>query len=260
MTIRTYIHSSHKRVESSALLDCGATENFMSMDYAKWLHLPIKRLQAPCPLFNVDGTTNRKGDLLFYSDLKMKTGSVTKIMRFFLTDLGHHRIILGYPWFVANQPRIDWAKGWIDVSPTYHHLLPRISHYSTSVEACNAHATTNSFPRRTPPGGPSRLPHEKTNPHTSRVEHDSTTLSTTRTSLFRRSSATLPRTMHLGSRHQPETWSPYHSSRKNLLPYGPRTRRTKEVRHQTHSERLHPPVQKSLCRAFLLYQEKRRET
>jgi len=55
MTIRTYIHSSHKRVESSALLDCGATENFMSMDYAKWLRLPIKRLQAPRPLFNVDG-------------------------------------------------------------------------------------------------------------------------------------------------------------------------------------------------------------
>jgi len=116
MTIRTYIHSSHKRTESSALLDCGATENFMSMDYAKWLRLPIKRLSAPRPLFNVDGTTNRKGDLLFYSDLKMKTGPITKIMRFFLTDLGHHRVILGYPWFAANQPRIDWAKGWIDAS------------------------------------------------------------------------------------------------------------------------------------------------
>src|SRR5712672_3177737 len=116
MTIRTYIHSSHKRAESSALLDCGATENFMSIDYAKWLRLPIKRLSAPRPLFNVDGTTNRTGDLLFYSDLKMKTGPITKIMRFFLTDLGHHRVILGYPWFAANQPKIDWAKGWIDVS------------------------------------------------------------------------------------------------------------------------------------------------
>jgi len=116
MTIRTYIHSSHKRVESSALLNCGATENFMNIDYAKWLRLPIKRLLVLCPLFNVDGTTNRKGDLFFYSDLKIKTGSITKIMRFFLTDLGHHRIILGYPWFVANQPRIDWAKGWIDTS------------------------------------------------------------------------------------------------------------------------------------------------
>src|SRR5882757_2731785 len=116
MTIRTYIHSSHKRVESSALLDSGAMENFMSLDYAKWLHLPIKRLEASQPLFNVDGTTNRKGDLFFYLDLVLKTGPIAKIMRFFLTNLGHHRIILGYPWFAANQPRIDWAKGWIDAS------------------------------------------------------------------------------------------------------------------------------------------------
>jgi hypothetical protein len=35
-------------------------------------------------------------------------------MRFFLTDLGPQRLILGYPWFAAVQPRIDWARGWID--------------------------------------------------------------------------------------------------------------------------------------------------
>jgi len=88
----------------------------MNLDYAKWLRLPVKRLEASRPLFNVDGTTNRKGDLFFYSDLVLKTGPITKVMRFFLTDLGHHRIILGYPWFTANQLRIDWAKGWIDAS------------------------------------------------------------------------------------------------------------------------------------------------
>jgi hypothetical protein len=37
-------------------------------------------------------------------------------MRFFLTDLGEHKIILGYPWFAAKQPKIDWAKGWINYS------------------------------------------------------------------------------------------------------------------------------------------------
>ena len=35
-------------------------------------------------------------------------------MRFFITDLGAQRMILGYPWFAAMQPRIDWAKGWLD--------------------------------------------------------------------------------------------------------------------------------------------------
>ena len=111
MTIRTYIHSSPKRVKSTALLDSGATENLMNLDYAKWLNLPIKRLEASRPLFNVDGTTNQKGDLYFYSDLTIRTGAVRKVMCFFLTDLGHHCIILGYPWFTATQPHIDWAKG-----------------------------------------------------------------------------------------------------------------------------------------------------
>ena len=35
-------------------------------------------------------------------------------MRFFITDLGAQRMILEYPWFAAMQPRIDWAKGWLD--------------------------------------------------------------------------------------------------------------------------------------------------
>jgi len=35
-------------------------------------------------------------------------------MRFFLTQLGKHKAILGYPWFTAVQPKINWKKGWID--------------------------------------------------------------------------------------------------------------------------------------------------
>jgi hypothetical protein len=37
-------------------------------------------------------------------------------MRFFLSDLGEHKAILGYPWFSATQPPIDWKQGWIDSS------------------------------------------------------------------------------------------------------------------------------------------------
>jgi hypothetical protein len=41
MTVRTYLHSSRKRAETTVLLDSGATENFMNLGYAKWLSLPI---------------------------------------------------------------------------------------------------------------------------------------------------------------------------------------------------------------------------
>jgi hypothetical protein len=37
-------------------------------------------------------------------------------MRFFLTDLGEYKAILGYSWFVAMQPKINWKNRWIDES------------------------------------------------------------------------------------------------------------------------------------------------
>jgi hypothetical protein len=92
----------------------GATENFMNLQYAKWLNLPIKQLPQPRPLYNVDGTQNKDGSLQYYTDLAIRTGPCTINMRFFLTNLGEHKAILGYPWFAAMQPNIDWKRGWID--------------------------------------------------------------------------------------------------------------------------------------------------
>src|SRR5712672_535985 len=114
MTLKAYVHAAHRRTEAPALLDSGATENFMSLTYAKWLKLPFKRLPYERPLLNVDGTTNKTGSLKYYTDLQVQTGTKRTDMRFFLTNLGDHKVILGYPWFAANQPKIDWARGWID--------------------------------------------------------------------------------------------------------------------------------------------------
>ena len=43
----------------------------------------------------------------------MNHGTTKVRLRFFLTDIGDRDIILGYPWFAAVQPNIDWARGWI---------------------------------------------------------------------------------------------------------------------------------------------------
>ena len=45
MTVRFYTHTAKKRAEGIALIDSGATENFMNLDYAQWLGLPIKHLE-----------------------------------------------------------------------------------------------------------------------------------------------------------------------------------------------------------------------
>jgi hypothetical protein len=74
MTVRFFIHTKSKRAEALALVDSGATENFMNLNYARYLHLPIRRLATPRKLYNVDGSSNRSGDLLYYTDLAVQTG------------------------------------------------------------------------------------------------------------------------------------------------------------------------------------------
>jgi hypothetical protein len=113
MTLRIFLHSKSKRAKTVALLDLGAMENFMSLDYAKYLHLLIKTLKEPRKLFNIDGTPNHIGDLKYFTDLTTRTGTRLTTLRYFLSDLGNNKVILGYPWFAAAQPKIDWAKGWI---------------------------------------------------------------------------------------------------------------------------------------------------
>jgi len=121
MNLRFYIYSKSKRAEALALIDSGATENFMNLEYVKYLQLPIKHLEEPRSLFNIDGTTNKSGSLQYYTDLQVQTGSQRTNLRFFLTDLGKNKAVLGYPWFAAVQPRIDWKNGWVD-----HSQLPII--------------------------------------------------------------------------------------------------------------------------------------
>ena len=88
----------------------------MNLDYARWLKLPIKELKQHHPLFNVDGTKNKSRALHYYMDLQFKTGTQTTNQKFYLSDLGDHKAIFGYPWFAAFQPRVDWKRGWIDMS------------------------------------------------------------------------------------------------------------------------------------------------
>ena len=74
MTVRFFMHTKLKRAKALTLVDSGATEIFMNLDYARYLCLLIQRLTLPRKLYNVDGTSNQSGNLLYYTDLSVQTG------------------------------------------------------------------------------------------------------------------------------------------------------------------------------------------
>jgi hypothetical protein len=108
MTVHFYTHSIAKRAKGVALVDLGATKNFMNLQYVQWLRLLIKQLAYEWNLFNINGTENKSGKLKYYTDLEVQTRTNKTCMRFFLMDLGEHKAILGYSWFTAVQPKINW--------------------------------------------------------------------------------------------------------------------------------------------------------
>ena len=75
MMLHIYMHSRSKRAKTIALLDSGATENFINISYTQKLNLPIQRLTQERRLFNINGTLNKVGSLKYYTNVETRTGT-----------------------------------------------------------------------------------------------------------------------------------------------------------------------------------------
>ena len=112
-SIQVKILLSHYRgkAEEIGLLDTGATENFIDHTTVARLRLGTKKLPFKRAVYNVDGTLNRHGTIDRACDLLVTRGNKKARQRFYVTNLGRDRFILGYPWFREFQPDINWADG-----------------------------------------------------------------------------------------------------------------------------------------------------
>jgi len=104
------LHSFKGMAEEVALIDSSATENFIDQETVKKLKLGSKKLSEPGRLRNIDGTYNQSGSVTHFIDLLVNRGGRKIMQRFYVTNLGSDRIILGYPWLRAFNPDIDWPN------------------------------------------------------------------------------------------------------------------------------------------------------
>jgi hypothetical protein len=100
--------------DRKALVDSGATDNFMHPAFAKKMGLGLRELPNPRKIFNIDNTTNKSGMITHYLDLDICTNGIHKEMRFLVTDIGHEEVLLGYPWLATFEPRFNWRSVVID--------------------------------------------------------------------------------------------------------------------------------------------------
>jgi hypothetical protein len=61
-----------------ALIDSGATNNFIHPRFAERMRLGTKKLTQPQKIWNIDGTQNKGGLLTEYIDLDVQTKHITR--------------------------------------------------------------------------------------------------------------------------------------------------------------------------------------
>jgi len=94
-----------------ALVDTGATQNFLSEDTAKKLGLTWKEDDTPKPVANADGSKCGSGIITQYCDIPMKLDNLWKEEQFYKTETGTDQVVLGIPWLANFKPTINWTKG-----------------------------------------------------------------------------------------------------------------------------------------------------
>jgi len=78
---------------------------------AKTLALTTYQLEKPRQVQNVDGTSNQLGKVAREAKFQVFHESHCQTHHFLIADIGEDNIILGYPFFEAANPMIDWPTG-----------------------------------------------------------------------------------------------------------------------------------------------------
>ena len=102
------LQTSQKRVDQKALLDSGATECFIHPRVVAQLQLTKWKLEKPRKVQNVNGTPNKDGEILEAVDLLVNNNGKSATHAFFVANIGQDNCILGYSFFEASTPNIDW--------------------------------------------------------------------------------------------------------------------------------------------------------
>ena len=78
------------------------------------LKLTTRKLVKSQKVQNVDGTPNKSGKIWEAVDLLVDNNGQKASHAFFVADIGCDDFILGYPFFEAANPNVDWSRGRIE--------------------------------------------------------------------------------------------------------------------------------------------------
>jgi hypothetical protein len=108
---------SNQYVPTFALIDSGATSNFVNESFVFDKSFPLKLLPIPRVLKVVDGRTISSGKVTHSVSSEFSIGNKHKErITLNVASIGQFPIILGLPWLKLHSPQIDWKAHKISFS------------------------------------------------------------------------------------------------------------------------------------------------
>ena len=105
-------------VETTALVDCRTTGNFIDVSLLCLLELPLEKLPKPIITNNVDGTTNTKGTIWWKAHTDILFKERMEKLKLMVLSLRRRQIILGMLWLKKWNPAINWKRNTMTIPKT----------------------------------------------------------------------------------------------------------------------------------------------
>ena len=103
-------HSRTIHSDVNALIDSGATENFISPELVEHFWIPTLDVK-PRVIRNVDSTSNQMGKVIKAIILYVRYKGQRTAHTFYVITLGDDHMLLGMPFLAVTNPDIDWTNG-----------------------------------------------------------------------------------------------------------------------------------------------------
>jgi hypothetical protein len=106
--IPTTLHTKQAKHDIYALLDSGASGEFIDPELIKQYNLPKFPLQWIINTYNADGSKNASGQCTHYTKMTIMINKQKMTIKPKIVGLGKHQLFLGITCLREANPNIDW--------------------------------------------------------------------------------------------------------------------------------------------------------
>jgi Retroviral aspartyl protease len=97
-------------IKTIALIDSGATSNFIDRRFASQNQILLNNKSQPQPVLVIDGRPLRSGPITHHAQTKLTIGHHQEALSLDAIGIANYPVILGMPWLRQHNPEIDWRR------------------------------------------------------------------------------------------------------------------------------------------------------